>query len=78
MGWAARGPGSGQARMLIKEKGPDLKFNKAGPHTVCPPKSVLLKSNKLAIVTDNIRPFNLYISNTYKYNVHIWHKVALN
>jgi len=44
-----------------------LKVQQAGMHTVGPPKPVLLKSNKLTIVTDKIKPFELYISDRYKY-----------
>ena len=50
-----------------KRKWVGLKVQWAGLHTVGLPKPVLLKSNKLTIVTDKMKPFNLYISNRYKY-----------
>ena len=60
------GPGPGQS--FDKRKQARL-VQGAGPRTVGPPKAVLLKSNKLTIVTDKIKPFNLYVSNKYKYIV---------
>lgn len=55
--------------MVIKENGPGLTVQQvgpAGPRTVGPLKPVL-KSNKLSIVTNKIKPFNLYINNRSKY-----------
>jgi len=51
---------------LQARPGPNFdKRTRAGPRTVGLLKPVLLKSDKLTIVADKIKPFNLYISNRY-------------
>jgi len=65
------------AQILTKEKGPGLKFSRAGHTTYWLP----TQSTKLTIVTNKIKPFNLYISKRCKskYNVRIsgtkWHYI---